>query len=230
MPRRERPFQTSRSEHWLRVAVNGPRDLLSEKITQTFGWPSTERIDWRSPIKEDGYAEYFDQAFLDRLGVQPTRTPLRAFWPSGGPRWDALARTDSGKVLLVEAKAHIDESVDYRSDASAGSYRRIQESLAAAKGAFRATDRCSWESPFYQYANRLAHLYFLRELNGIDAYLLFLYFAAAPDVPNPCSTEEWRGAIRLTKKCLGLGSHPYVAHVKDLIVSVPDLLSKTAVN
>ena len=156
--------------------------------------------------------------------------PLNAFWPTGGPRWDALATTDSGRVLLVEAKAHIDESVDYRSGASAESYRRIQESLAAAKSAFRASDGSSWESPFYQYANRLAHLYFLRELNGVDAHLLFLYFADAPDVPEPCSTDEWRGAIRLTKKCLGLGAHPYIAQVKDLIVSVPYLLSNTALN
>lgn len=29
----------------------------------------------------------------------------------------------------------------------------------------------------YQYANRLAHLYFLRHLNGVEAYLLLLYFA-----------------------------------------------------
>jgi len=203
---------------------------LSAQITRAFGWSNSERIDWRSPVEEDSYAEYFDQAFLDRLSIQPSRIPLTAFWPTGGPRWDALATTDSGRVLLVEAKAHIDESVDYRSEASAESYRRIEESLAAAKSAFRAADRSNWESPFYQYANRLAHLYFLRELNGFDAYLLFLYFADAPDVPEPCSTDECRGAIRLTKRCLGLGSHPYVSQVKDLIVSVPDLLSNTALN
>ena len=230
MPRRERPSLTSRSEHWLRVCVNGARDLLSAQVTQTFGWDKSERIDWRSPVEEDCYAEYFDQSFLDRIEVQPSQTPLKEFWPPGGPRWDGLAKTDSGKVLLVEAKAHIDESVDYGSGASAKSYRQIQGSLAAAKRAFRGSDRSSWESPFYQYANRLAHLYFLRELNGIDAYLLFIYFADAPDVPEPCSAEEWRGAMRLTKRCLGLGRHPYEAHVKDLIVSVRDLSSDTTLS
>jgi hypothetical protein len=230
VPRRERPAETTRSERWLRVGVNDARDFLNARVIAAFGWPTNERIVWRSPIKEDDYAEYCDQAFLERLNVQASRTPLSSFWPNGGPRWDGLATTDSGKVLVVEAKAHIDESVDYHSDASAESYRRIQAALAAAKSAFRASEKSSWESPFYQYANRLAHLYFLRALNAVDAYLLFLYFADAPDVPEPCSTVEWRGAIRLTKKCLGLGAHAYQAQVKDLIVSVPELLSNTALN
>lgn len=225
MPRRKRPSKVSRSELWLRRAVNDAPEYLNSKIVAVFGWPADERIVWRSPIKEDDYAEYFDQAFLERLKLADLRRPLSSFWPAGGPRWDGLAVTDSRKILLVEAKAHIDESVDYRSKASPVSYRRIQQSIAAAKKAFGASATASWESPFYQYANRLAHLYLLRSLNRIDAYLLFLYFADAPDVPKPCTLEQWSGAIRLTKKCLGLGAHRFKNQVKDLIVSVPDVLS-----
>lgn len=230
MPKRTRPSHTSRSEHWLRSAVNDAPDFLNSKVLEAFGWPAAERIVWRSPIREDDYAEYYDEAFLERLQLQDLRTPMRSFWPASGPRWDALAITDCGKVLLVEAKAHIDESVDYGSGASPDPYRRIQESLAAAKKAFRASVEASWESPFYQYANRLAHLYFLRGLNGIDAYLLFLYFADAPDVPKPCTLDQWTGAICLTKTCLGLGAHPYQKQVKDLVVRVPDILSNTTPN
>jgi hypothetical protein len=123
MPRRERPSEVARSELWLRRAVNDAPEYLNSKIVAVFGWPANERIIWRSPIREDGYAEYFDKAFLERLELPELRTPLTTFWPAGGPRWDALAITDSRKVLLVEAKAHIDESVDYRSEASAVSYR-----------------------------------------------------------------------------------------------------------
>jgi hypothetical protein len=97
--------------------------------------------------------------------------------------------------------------------------------LGRAKDAFRANPDAPWEAPFYQYANRLAHLYFLRELNGIDAYLLFLNFADAPDVPEPCSQEQWEGAARLTKKCLGLGTHPYSDAVSTLVWPVPELRS-----
>jgi hypothetical protein len=82
-----------------------------------------------------------------------------------------------------------------------------------------------WEAPFYQYANRLAHLYFVRQLNGLDAYLLFLYFADSPDVPKPCTAQQWQGAVRLTEKCLGLDAHRFKDRVGTLIWSVPDMLS-----
>ena len=84
--------------------------------------------------------------------------------------------------LLVEAKAYVEEGVDYRSHATGDSAKLIRKSLAAAKKAFHASEDASWESPFYQYANRLAHLYYLNALNRKQAYLLFLYFADAPDV------------------------------------------------
>ena len=35
---------------------------------------------------------------------------------------------------------------------------------------------CDWSGTFYQYANRLAHLYLLHELNDVDAWLVFVYF------------------------------------------------------
>ncbi len=224
MPRRERPLETKRSEHWLRVAVNEYPEELSSHVTAQFRWPSNERIEWLSPVESDDYAEYYDQEFLDRLGVSGLKVPLTDFWPRSGPRWDGLARTDSGKLILVEAKAYIEEAVDYRSKAGPDSLKKIQAALANSKKAFRASDDAPWESPFYQYANRLAHLYFLKQLNGLDAYLLFLYFADAPDVPESCNTRQWEGAVRLTEKCLGLGAHKFRAHIGTLIWSVPDML------
>jgi len=187
---------------------------------------SSERIEWRSPIASDDYAEYFDQEFLDRLGLANLKVPLTDFWPKSGPRWDALARTDSNKFLLVEAKAYIEEAVDYRSRArNRNSRQKIRRALVRTEKAFHASKDASWVTPFYQYANRLAHLYFLRQLNGIDAYLLFLCFADARDVPNPCSVEQWKGAERLIEKCLGLTDHPYRPYVKTIIWRVPEMLA-----
>lgn len=224
MPRRERPLQTTRREHWTRVAINERAAQLNHRISQLFGW--NDRINWLSPLKSDGYAEYFDDAFLKRLGISNPAVPLKAFWPAGRPRWDALARTDSGRIILVESKAYVEEAVDYRSRASANSLERIRGALAEAKVAFIAAADAAWIEPFYQYANRLAHLYYLRRLNGFSAYLLFLYFANAPDVLNPTNIEEWRGAERLIKKSLGLSSqHPFSHCVKTLIWDVADMLS-----
>jgi hypothetical protein len=201
---------------------------FNHKVAAALCLPDSEEILWLSPMKDDAYAEYFDQAFLDLLGLNQLRHPLKDFWPPGGPRWDGLARTSSGKVILVEAKAHIEEAVSDRSKASSRSLVQINHSLAEAKRAFNAREDASWESPFYQYANRLAHLYFIHTLNNVDAYLLFLYFADAPDVPSSCTAEQWQGAIRLTKKCLGLGANPYQRRVAELILSVPDMQSGLA--
>jgi hypothetical protein len=107
MPRRERPAETERSEPWLRMAVNDRTNDLNDMVKGLFGWPSSERIDWRSPLRSDDYAEYYDGEFLTRLGIENLRGSLSQFWPSSGPRWDGLARTDSGNIILVEAKAHV---------------------------------------------------------------------------------------------------------------------------
>jgi hypothetical protein len=199
------------------VAVNEQSGEFNRDIRAELGWSDTEKITWLSPIQTDDYAEYYDDAFLKRVGLHDLPAPLKSFWPASGPRWDGLATTVSGKVLLVEAKAYIEEAVDYRSRASAPALKRITVALAAAKKAFGARAEASWDTPFYQYANRLAHLHFLAGLNKIDAYLLFVYFADAPDVPKPCATEQWEGAIRLVTKCLGIEGHRYGGRVAHLV-------------
>ena len=128
MPRRPRPPEAKRSEHWLRVMVRDYQDVLDTAFADAFGWHSVV-IDWRSPRQDDDYAEYYDQSFLDRLGVNEMAMPLYKFWPKSGPRWDGLARTADGKLILVEAKAHIDEAVDYHSKASPKALGKIQERL-----------------------------------------------------------------------------------------------------
>ena len=120
MPRRERPAETRRSEHWIRVAVNEFTGSLNASVCKLFCWDESDRIEWLSPIESDQYAEYYDQEFIDRLRVAELSVPLHKFWPKGGPRWDGLARNESGKLLLVEAKAYIEEAIDYRTRADRG--------------------------------------------------------------------------------------------------------------
>ncbi len=181
MPRRSRPPTTTRSEHWLRVMVNDYPNYLNDRIAKEFRWGNAA-IEWRSPLREDEYAEYYDQEFLVRLGAGDLRMSLQEFWPKSGPRWDGLARTEEGKLILVEAKAYIEEAVDYRSKASASALSLIEKRLDEAKVAFKANRDAPWNSPFYQMANRLAHLYFLADINKKDAYLVFINFANAADV------------------------------------------------
>jgi hypothetical protein len=62
--------------------------LLDERITQALRWSQKESIIWLSLLREDGYAEYYDQEFLDRFGLAHLPKSLAIFWPASGPRWD----------------------------------------------------------------------------------------------------------------------------------------------
>lgn len=205
--------------------VNDQPNYLNDCISKAFGWGTTG-IEWRSPLREDDYAEYYDQEFLERLGVNDLRMPLQEFWPKSGPRWDGLARTKEGKLILVEAKAHIEEAVDYRSKASANALARIEKRLDEAKSAFRANPDAPWYSPLYQMANRLSHLYYLADINKKDAYLVFVNFANATDVDIPVSREEWQGAIRLAHKCLGLKDSRLSRRVTSIIIDLEKIIGQ----
>ena len=137
----------------------------------------------RKPVP-DAY-EYRDQGFLDKLGITLDRQPLPTFWPTGGPQWDALGRTNSG-VILIEAKAHLNELT---STCAAGpiSLARIQQSFGLVKRAIGAHEHACWTTPYYQYANHLAHLFLLRELNGINAELVLLCVLNDHEMRGPTS-------------------------------------------
>ena len=72
-----------------------------------------QSITWRSPLEDQGCAEYADAEFLQALGLGHLSDELEAFWPIGGPHWDALGmvKLASGAhgVLLVEGKSYPDE-------------------------------------------------------------------------------------------------------------------------
>jgi len=142
---------------------------------------------------------------------------------------DGLAKTETGKLILVEAKAHIAEGVPSGCKAGPTSLAKIRAALAVSKVAFGASPDASWETPFYQYANRLAHLYFAHGINDLDAYLLFIYFADAPDALTPCTLGQWQEAIQVTEKSLGLGAHRFKNRIRSLIWSVPDMLASNCV-
>lgn len=208
------------SQKWLQLVVNRAPHLLDQGIAQHLHFSGTDRVTWLSPLADDGYAEYRDDAFLAKLGVRADAVPLSRFWPSRGPRWDGLGRTSRGECLLVEAKAHIPELLSSATAASPRSRRQIRESLARVKTALRCRSTQDWSGTCYQYANRLAHLHFLRQLNKIPAYLVFVYFLNAEDVQGPKTAEEWAGALRLVHALLGIDEERLEKHSGNAIVDV----------
>src|SRR5215213_2432360 len=180
------------SQHWLQRAVEQREPALESPLRLALGRPDA-RIDWRSPLPPE-YREYRDGAVMRTLGCELARRPLAEFWPMRGPVWDGLAVVDD-QFVLIEAKAHIPELLSGGSKAGESSLPMIRRSLDRARAELAPRSKADWAtSPFFQYANRLAFLQFLREDNELPAHLVFVYFTNDVTMAGPESAEEWKGA------------------------------------
>ena len=217
------------SQRWLQLVVNRCPKLIDDAIREAIGLDQDETIEWLSPLESDCFREYQDKAFLKRLGITSKQLSLQLkhFWPKRGPVWDGLAKTSCGRHLLIEAKANIPEFNSSPTGASGKSRRKIEDALQKTKDFLGIRSETDWTRCFYQYANRLAHLYFLRELNKINATLVFVYFVGDTTVPGrkPVSREGWEAAIDLATHHLGVRTNsPWIHNnVADVFIDVDDL-------
>ena len=150
----------------------------------------------------------------------------KAFWPTGAGihNWDAVGWCGGNEreLVLVEAKAHVRE-LDTKCGAKhPKSTEKIQGALKRTREAFGVPD-ADWMSRYYQYANRLAALHFLRT-QGISARLLFIYFVG-DSVRGGCECPQdragWEEPLRQQYEALRLpeagleqhGVHKLFLHV-----------------
>ncbi|MFL5329217.1 MAG: hypothetical protein ACJ8C4_09895 [Gemmataceae bacterium] len=184
--------------------------------------PSDVSVQWLSPLRADDYAEYQDDSFLERLGIVLSTRSLNGFWPHRGPVWDGLGKSCRGDIFLIEAKSHIAEM---RGKCRAGEESRglIDSGLAETKGALAEGSQIDWAGTYYQYTNRLAHLYLLRHLNQIPAYLVFAYFINDAEMNGPTSQAKWLAAIQRLRTSLGLTHTPLSPFIADVFFDVNDL-------
>jgi hypothetical protein len=123
----------------LQVAINidKKKEYLNAEISKVIG--KQMKIDWKSPLKADKYAEYRDGDFLKKLGIlNKIKYPLIDFWPDYGPQWDALGVNKISKaddeIILIEAKANIPEMVSSGTGAkNPQSINKIRNSLDEVK-------------------------------------------------------------------------------------------------
>jgi hypothetical protein len=223
MKRRSRVDETGSafhgSQHQIQLYVNKHAATLSQSvIVANPSVPRDAQIEWVSPLQNKQYQEYWDGAFLDALGLGAFRQELADFWPKRGPHWDALAKVEhAGKLgaILVEAKAHPTEIYnDTGSDASPESRKIIEASLRRTCEWLKVAYGAIWTGSLYQSANRLAHLYFLREVARVDARLVNVYFLDDRGF-KPTSRDEWVPALAKVKTELGIAniSFPYSCEV-----------------
>lgn len=216
-------FASKGSQRWLQLAVNRLPEAINDPIRRSLGLKAVD-VHWKSPLEDDGLQEYRDMAALERLGVHLTERALPDFWPARGPMWDGLALLGD-QFILVEAKAHIAEVVSPRSRAGEPALQRIRESMTEVQKAIasKSVGFVDWTGTFYQYANRLAHLYLLRELNREPVHLVNIYFLNAEDVGGPSTRLEWEGALKVVRTYLGVGRHRLSSYCHDVYVDVKSL-------
>lgn len=203
----------------LQILINQKEDLLDTKISNLL----EEKVDilWVSPLKADQYAEYRDDDFLSKLELTKViSNKLDEFWPKRGPQWDALGKYKD-KCFLVEAKANLKEFKTSPSKAKEKAKKQIMKSFDEVKKYLQITNSINWSGYYYQYTNRIAHLYYLRVLNKIDAYLINVYFINDSTVNGPTTIEKWQESIKNAKQLLGLYSkHKLEKYIIDVFIDV----------
>lgn len=222
----------------IQVWVNARREQLSAAMLHALAFdPTHDRMSWLSPIRKSGYRELRDTAFLRALGLGYYAKTLREFWPKGGPVWDGIARVEQpghpkDAIVLVEAKSYPAEVFGNGCMAKAKSDARntIDASLSAtARWLGKSARPEIWMEGLYQSANRIAHVYFLRERLGLEAYMVNICFSDDPNPRRATTCAEWETAKASFRSQLGLDEveTPWLVDIT-LPTPSPDELTQSA--
>lgn len=102
----------------------------------------------------------------------------------------------------------------------------IERAIQEVRAYLNVSSVVDWTQAFYQYINRICHLYYLIERNGIPAYLINIYFVGDKNVGGPETADEWRGAITVMKAYLGLNKrHKLSKWMLDMFIHVDEITS-----
>jgi len=113
-------------------------------------------------------------------------------------------------MALVEAKGHIGEIKSNCGATNPTSKQRIFSALEKTSQAFGNQTKPveNWHVNYYQYANRLAILYFLMKecVPSINTRLLFIYFYGEnrENVECPQDKQKWLASIQEMNDWLGV--------------------------
>jgi len=210
------------SQKWFQKLINDNASTINAILKQSLSLPSSEKIDWLSPLKKDDYAEYYDEAFIEKLELSALIPDLRKFWPKGGPHWDGMGLSSSRKVFMFEAKSYVSELISSLRAIDPDTKRQIRESLNQTKRELGSKTDNDWSKTYYQYANRLAHVHFLRQ-NGVDAYFASVYFLNDVEMNGPKTVDEWRDALSSLHRYLGIKEDALSKFVIEVFIDINDL-------
>jgi hypothetical protein len=201
------------------IYVNRRADELDAAIRDELSTLRDDtKLTWVSPVADRAYAEYQDLDFLRAAGLEAHAASLGDFWPAHGPVWDALAIVESGGerpgVLLAEGKSYPGELFGGGCKATEPARSKIAKAITRTqRWAGIEEEPQRWMGRLYQTGNRLAHLYWLREIVGVRAWMIHFLFVNDPH--GPTTREEWTDAMEAANEELGLSEVvvPHVGHV-----------------
>lgn len=206
--------------HLLQWLSNRQSDL-NQKVAEKLSLPGAS-IEWTRNV--DG-SEWKGIDFLSPN--TELETQWSKFWPIGRGihNWDAVGKVKGQggtEWLLVEAKAHTNEILTDCKASNPESIQTIQDAFAQVKSALGVDARKDWMHGCYQFANRLATLWFLHQ-HKVRAHLLFIYFTgdnrhlrANPKWGHDCPADEAGWIDSLTKQ-EGLIGLPKAHHLSSRI-------------
>ncbi|KSV17093.1 hypothetical protein CY91_04700 [Dehalococcoides mccartyi] len=216
MARKNTGLASRGSRLHLQKLVNGNCEYLNQLVLSCS--PSLHEFAlaqpvWVSPLAHQNYCEYRDSAFLEILRLSSLKQELSEFWPRLGPSWDALAivaaNNEGHGVLLLEAKSHFRELGNSACACGAKdkSLEKIELRLSTVKSALGVKKDFNWLGDYYQFANRIAHLYWLNTIEQVPTWMVLLYFIGDSEQRGPNTVVEWRTKLNEMKTELGLPEH-----------------------
>ena len=229
--------------HWL---THGSRGDVAERLTELAKPWGTVTEKPLVTVTEENYwlPDGFCQPKEARLDSEPDllssdahRNKLRKWWLAVGsntPKWDIAATYTIGEekgLLLVEAKAHENESFNTRSK-SCKNRQRIGEAIREANVALTAQTGLRWTllwDEHYQMSNRFAWAWKLTEL-GYHVILVYLGVLNAQEMSNPFADEScWEKCVKEHSRRLfptEVWNRKWTLHGRDFVPCIRSLTMK----
>ena len=206
------------------------REVLDTAVMRTTGAQSISWIDYpyepSSPWKD---GEWKGLDFLPE--DSGARKAWPNFWPTSGnaQNWDAIGKISVGnreEWLLVEAKAHTGEIKSSCAASEQGGLLKIKTALGTVKADLGVSIDRDWLNEYYQFANRIAALWHMRQYDE-PGRLLFIYFTGdsfpSGNVDCPGGPAGWASALAKQEQHLGvLEGHPFQNYVHKIFLPVAE--------
>ncbi|WP_162849728.1 hypothetical protein [Anaeroplasma bactoclasticum] len=153
------------SKHWIQEYINTP--LLTKELNEKIEF---QNIEWISPLEKDNYREYSSLKGLKRKDLYLDKLDNKKIWPTGRmPQWDAIGIVGND-LILVEAKAHVEEIYSKMSGIDEQRKKYIEDLFGKIN-----------LNKYYQIANRIVvsknlNQYYIDNELPNRVTLIFIYF------------------------------------------------------